>query len=355
MEAEPSAEALPTVLGALRDMLKADRALAYGVDVGPERYHASYAHFSGFPMPSATVHSVLDGSMSALGDPWGWFDPARPEPAQRNKALHFRSLAETEARQMPLPDLPAVEVGRRLGMSESELDAIRERVSARSGAVFRQLGVENMSWLRTLVCEGPALLGWVGIGREEPFTDREQRLFQALTPALQRRLTMETRLRESGLLSTALEVAMEALGRAAWVVSASGRVVHANSAGKVQLERGEPGLMEQLKRGAQGIPCAGPLTLTPLRTPGLPSHYLAIDTGTASSAAARVHALTARWSLTQRESEVLTHIVQGETNKAIAGRLGCAERTVEVHVTHLLSKAGVESRSALIARFFQTS
>ncbi|WP_228564889.1 LuxR family transcriptional regulator [Myxococcus sp. AB036A] len=68
-----------------------------------------------------------------------------------------------------------------------------------------------------------------------------------------------------------------------------------------------------------------------------------------------MQALSARWSLTARESEVLTHIIQGETNKSIAGRLGCAERTVEVHVTHLLSKAQVESRSALIARFFQSS
>jgi DNA-binding CsgD family transcriptional regulator len=354
-EAEPSAESLPSVLGALREVMKAERAVAYGVDVGPDRNNASYSHCEGFTLPAATVHGVLDGSISAVGDPWGWFDPARPELAQRNRALHFRSLAQTEAQRMPLPDLPAGEVGRRLGLSEGELEAVRERALARSGGVFRQLGVENMAWLRTLVCEGPALLGWVGLGREEPFTEREQRLLQALTPALQRRLTMEARLRESGLMSTALEVAMEALGRAAWVVSSSGRVVHANAAGRIRLERGEPELMEQLKHGAQGVPCSGPLTLTPLRTPGLPSHYLAIDTGTASSAAARVHALSARWSLTARESEVLTHIVQGETNKSIAARLGCAERTVEVHVTHLLSKAQVESRSALIARFFQSS
>jgi DNA-binding NarL/FixJ family response regulator len=46
--------------------------------------------------------------------------------------------------------------------------------------------------------------------------------------------------------------------------------------------------------------------------------------------------------------------VQGETNKAISARLGCAERTVEVHVTHVLGKAQVESRSALIAKFFQS-
>ncbi|MCP3099698.1 LuxR C-terminal-related transcriptional regulator [Myxococcus sp. K15C18031901] len=355
IEAEPGAESLPTVLGALRDSLKAERAVAYGVDVGPDRYHVSYSFSSGFPQEPGAIFEALDTFMSQRESPWGWYDPARPAPVQRNRALHFRSLKESEAQQMPLHDVPAYEVGRRLGWSESELAAQRERVNHRSGAVFRQLGMERMAFLRTLVCEGPALLGWVGLTREEPFTEREQRLLQALTPTLQRRLTMETRLRESGLMSTALEVAMEALGRAAWVVSGSGRVVHANSAGRVWLERGEPELAEQLKRGAQGVPCSGPLTLTPLRTTGLPAHYLAIDTGTASSAAARVQALAARWSLTARESEVLTHIVQGETNKAIAGRLGCAERTVEVHVTHLLAKAQVESRSALIARFFQSS
>jgi len=356
VEAEPGTESLPLVLSALRESLRAERAVAYGVDVGPERYHASYSHCAGFPFPAATVHTAIENQVSARNEPWGWFNPARPEPAQRNRALHFRSLAETEtARQMPLHDLSAVEVGRRLGMSEDLLESTRERISARAGAMFRQLGVEHMQWLRTLVCDGPVLLGWVGLARAEPFTDREQRLLQALTPALQRRLTMETRLRESGLMSTALAVAMEALGRAAWVVSSSGRVVHANNAGRTRLERHDPELMEALRRGAQGIPCSGPLTMTPLVTTGLPPHYLAIDTGTASSAAARVQALSARWSLTARESEVLTHIIQGETNKSIAGRLGCAERTVEVHVTHLLSKAQVESRSALIARFFQSS
>ncbi|NVJ19890.1 helix-turn-helix transcriptional regulator [Myxococcus sp. AM011] len=354
-EAEPSSESLPTVLGALRDTLKAERAVAYGVDVGPDRFHVSYSFSSGFPQQPEVVFDALETFLSDRESLWGWYDPARPAPAQRNRALHFRSLQESEARQMPLHDQPAYEVARRLGLNEAELDAQRDRVNTRSGAVYRQLGMERMAFLRTLVCEGPSLLGWLGLAREEPFTEREQRVLQALTPALQRRLNMETRLRESGLMSTALEVAMEALGRAAWVVSGSGRVVHANSAGRVWLERGEPELMEQLRRGAQGIPCSGPLTLTPLRTTGLPAHYLAIDTGTASSAAARVQALAARWSLTARESEVLTHIVQGETNKSIAGRLGCAERTVEVHVTHLLAKAHVESRSALIARFFQTS
>lgn len=354
-EAEPGAESLPTVLGVLKEALQAERAVAYGVEVGPERYHVSYAHCTGFPMSGAAVSAALEDSMPGRDYPWGWYDPARPDPAQRNRALHFRSLVESEAQQMPLHDTPAEEVGRRLGVKEEELGQVRERVNARFRVMFRQLGVEHMAWLRALVCEGPALLGWVGLARAEPFNEREQRLLQSLTPTLQRRLVLETRMREAGLMSAALEVALEALGRAAWVVSASGRVVHANSAGRARLDKGEPDLAETLKRSASGLPGASPLTVTPLRTQGLPSHYLAIDTGTPSNAAVRLQALAARWSLTARETEVLSHLVQGTTNKGIAAKLGCAERTVEVHVTHLLGKAQVESRSALIALFFQTS
>ncbi|HZI09879.1 MAG TPA: LuxR C-terminal-related transcriptional regulator [Myxococcus sp.] len=355
-EAEPGAESLPTVLGVLKEALQAERAVAYGVEVGPERFHVSYAHCAGFPISGAAVSAALEDSMPGRDYPWGWYDPAQPDPAQRNRALHFRSLVESEAQQMPLHDLPADEVGRRLGVKDEELGQVRERVNARFRELFRELGVEHMAWLRSLVCEGPALLGWVGLARAEPFNEREQRLLQALTPTLQRRLVLETRLRESGLKSAALEVALEALGRAAWVVSASGRVVHANSAGRVRLEKGDPDLAEALKRSASGLPGASAsLTVTPLRAQGLPAHYLAIDTGTPPSAAVRLQSLSARWSLTARETEVLSHLVQGSTNKRIAVKLGCAERTVEVHVTHLLNKAQVESRSALIALFFQTS
>jgi DNA-binding NarL/FixJ family response regulator len=87
--------------------------------------------------------------------------------------------------------------------------------------------------------------------------------------------------------------------------------------------------------------------------PGLATHYLVVDRNADAQTGARIRQLAERWGLTARESEVLEHIIQGASNKAIAARLGCAERTVEVHVTHVLSKAQAESRSALIAKFFQ--
>lgn len=62
--------------------------------------------------------------------------------------------------------------------------------------------------------------------------------------------------------------------------------------------------------------------------------------------------VASRWKLTPRQREVLAMLVRGDSNKEIARKLSCARRTVELHVTTLLDKAGVESRSQLAARFW---
>lgn len=49
--------------------------------------------------------------------------------------------------------------------------------------------------------------------------------------------------------------------------------------------------------------------------------------------------------LTSREREVLQHVIAGKTNKEIAKALNIAVKTVEMHVTHMLDKLGVESRT----------
>lgn len=57
----------------------------------------------------------------------------------------------------------------------------------------------------------------------------------------------------------------------------------------------------------------------------------------------------AHLGLTQRESEVLELIVQGNSNRAIAGRLVLGEETVKSHVRSIYRKLGVTDRAQAVA------
>src|SRR5215472_11826870 len=50
-------------------------------------------------------------------------------------------------------------------------------------------------------------------------------------------------------------------------------------------------------------------------------------------------------ALTERETEVLRLLAQGQANKQIARSLNISEKTVKVHVSNILSKLGVQSRT----------
>ena len=69
----------------------------------------------------------------------------------------------------------------------------------------------------------------------------------------------------------------------------------------------------------------------------------------APRAAARlVQAISAPESpeaLTERETEVLRRLAQGQSNKQIAHSLNNTEKTIKTHVSRILSKLGVQSRT----------
>jgi DNA-binding NarL/FixJ family response regulator len=54
-------------------------------------------------------------------------------------------------------------------------------------------------------------------------------------------------------------------------------------------------------------------------------------------------------ALTDRERDVLSHLVEGRTNRQIAGTLYISEKTVSVHVSNILAKLGVRSRAEAAA------
>jgi DNA-binding CsgD family transcriptional regulator len=54
-------------------------------------------------------------------------------------------------------------------------------------------------------------------------------------------------------------------------------------------------------------------------------------------------------ALTDRERDVLAHLVDGRTNRQIAGTLYISEKTVSVHVSNILAKLGVRSRAEAAA------
>ncbi len=54
-------------------------------------------------------------------------------------------------------------------------------------------------------------------------------------------------------------------------------------------------------------------------------------------------------ALTRRELEVLQLLAEGRTDREIAHALSISPRTVGGHVTHLLAKLGVDTRTAAVA------
>jgi DNA-binding NarL/FixJ family response regulator len=70
------------------------------------------------------------------------------------------------------------------------------------------------------------------------------------------------------------------------------------------------------------------------------------ETGHDSAPAADPTALS---RLTNREREVLALVAEGLANREIAARLFIAQKTVSVHITNILGKLGVSSRTQAAA------
>ena len=220
------------------------------------------------------------------------------------------------------------------------------------------VGLAHHHQPRVLLCDGPMLLAWFGGLHSEPTTARQTQLLGMLVEPMRRRLIAEDRLRQVPYMRAALDVALERIGAPAFVIDGRGTIRHTNSAGQHLLERDRAGAEGVLRAAVAGRPSSMTLDLVPISDGAeCGSLYLAIVTAATAEdrIAAAVSDCRARWRLTPKQTEVLKYVAAGLSNAAIAARMGCVERTVELHVSALFERADVESRAALVARVLTSS
>jgi DNA-binding CsgD family transcriptional regulator len=315
------AGAVETIAHAMRDALCTESTAIYGVQQLTEQHQQlSFLSTTGLEPRFATgFHGYVPKQKVA----WASYNPVRPEPRQRNRVVAW-TPEELEAQSAPI----YVEL-------------------------YPHIGILGQHQMRVLVCEGPSLLAWVGGWQSAPFERRQIAMLVALLPDLQRRLALERQL-EFGARSSMLGVALDAIGRAAFVVDARGRIIDANlqakdlASSEGQAVRDE--LLAAVKRRAEHPRWA----VTPVGLRGGGVEYLVLMRAwNGDRLALQVTRASLRWGLTERQSEVLAKLIDGNANQTIAAMLGVSERTVEVHITALFEKAQVESRSALIANAYR--
>ncbi len=329
---------LPTLLPELSALLRA-KACAYGVQVEDQGYSMSFGHFSSFGVRERAAHETFGGVVRSPKRQLGFYTPARIEQWQRNLVVAFPSNAQVLRASVPLPRALAAQMG------SFEDPAKRAFANA-----FAKLGLEDECQLRVLVCGGSSLLAWMGAFRAEPYQAQDRRILQALVPALRRRLVMESHWDGAALHAQAVPVLLERISSAALIVSASGRIEHANALARRALALDPGELRDTLRQALSGRQMPS-VQLTRISAPGWPTYYLAVI-ASPSNPAAHTEWARRRWSLTRREAETLTHLASGASNKAVAAALDCAVRTVEQHVTRILEKMQVENRATAIARFW---
>jgi DNA-binding NarL/FixJ family response regulator len=164
-------------------------------------------------------------------------------------------------------------------------------------------------------------------------------------------LTFAKLLGEGPMARVALEASLAELGAPAFIVSATGTVLHANSFGAEKVAKSPDGLRAKLARAVQSLgdeSAAGNALVTPLRCDETSPYYLVIFRQP-STPMENVESAAKLWELTPRQKDTLALLTEGFSNKTIAVKLGCAERTVESHLTAVFQKSGFEGRSALLA------
>lgn len=219
------------------------------------------------------------------------------------------------------------------------------------------------------------------------FRDEEIALARLLIPHAQRAIAFSRMFELAILRSNAFEAALDAAAVPTFLVTEQSELVHANSAGRTELEQGgalritgsrvtvsdpsnEKGFRDALETARQR-PNAHPRELSVALDAGLrqatllplPSNSkrgsLAPSATTAIVLSAPVlpsrrneeaaaHMLIARHGLTKTEASVALEIAKGNGRGAAAARLGIRENTVRTHLSSVFLKLDINRQAQLV-------
>lgn len=243
--------ALESLVEPLRELLATEKTVAYSLRQRGETLGSELVR--GARVPAPRIGELLNQWLWRGVVRFGCFNPIRPEPWQRNAVVSLADLHE------------------RGGLTEEG--------TAYQRAVYPQVSLEHRDQLRVLVCEGPSLLAWVGAFQPDPFDSRQKRLLSAIVRPLHRRLRLERQMGAMSETRAALDAALEAVGRPAFVIGPAGDIRHANAAGRALLDEQRSRVARSLADAARRRPSELAFALTPLRNHGAATGYLALAKG----------------------------------------------------------------------------
>ena len=315
--------ALTWLLPELRDLLGATFAGAYRPEATESGWAVDFMFGAG-PDAEAQISAFRKYVSGLSADRFHGYDPCAVPVALRNVTTS-------------LDDLRRLQGGAVVGSLASVLEAV---------------GARGSDQIRVLLCNGPRLLSWVGATRSEPFTRRELAILRHISEPLRQRVRLEGQLRPGWPRALALDAALAALGRAAFLVGPRGAIEAANEEAERWLEHDAASVSAAIDRSQRAPSDDAPFSVTPLRMRGCPAYLLAIQGEARPTVADRVAAAQRRWGLSPRQARVLELVASGEPTKRVAEQLGCAAVTVENHITELFRRSGSKSRTDLVARLF---
>jgi DNA-binding CsgD family transcriptional regulator len=145
-----------------------------------------------------------------------------------------------------------------------------------------------------------------------------------------------------------LKRVLETVAGAAFFACATD-VAAANELGRLALESEG----ETLRRTIFAAVATAPGTTDYMVTRSVrPGEFVIVRRGAAAEIERRLRTAADRWRISPRQAAVLRGLVNGQSNAEIAASLGCTPRTVETHMTALLSRADAVSRLSLVAAFW---